>query len=192
MDRESFKILDQGYQEDKQRLIDRKTEEISPGYDEQLKQANQNYIQRLWNIRHSNYTHMERQRIEQQELEAFEARQSAIEAEREEVLQQVIAEDDTQLQMILFEGRMREEVEAQLKAQEEEHETSNQPSTEETSLQSGQHTSNFNEVSGDSADVSDFANVPESETTSSLSGEFADTTQADATPPAKGGEGIEP
>lgn len=186
MDRVGFDILDQGYQEDKKRLIAKMTQEVAPEFDERLRVANQNYVQRLWNIRNSNYTHVERQRLEQQELEAYEARQASIEAEREQEVQDRAAPQDTQLQMLAFEGRMRDEAEAIVVRQENEQ----AQSIEDNPEQEEGRSSTFNAASGDYADVSDFAHVDTDEAASSLSSDFSESAQVDVAPPTKDG-GIE-
>lgn len=192
MDRESFNIIDEGYQQDRQNLLDKEAKAVSPEYDKQLEAANRNYVQRTWNIRNSNYSFAERQRIEQQELEAYKAKQAAINAAKEEELERRIAEKDQQLQKILFNGRMRDEIHAELNAQEKQA-----TQQQEQKLESVQDkpTTDFNNASRDSANVADFENVSTSESDTTLSSDFntsAQSVDAAPTPESGQGPGMEP
>lgn len=114
MDRTEFEIRDQGYQEDRQKLIDDKSADINPAFDQKLQKANASYMERLRVIRNSEYIIEDRNRIEQQELENHNANLAAIEADKEAAINEVIAPDDQKLQEILFGEGGREAAEQRM------------------------------------------------------------------------------
>lgn len=187
MDETEFQILDQGYQEDRQMLIDKKSAEISPAFEQRLQSANAAYAERIWVIRNSDYSQEDRQRIEQQELQIFEANKAEIEGEKEATINEGIAPDDQKLQdLVLGEGGraeaerlMRENMEA---AQEEQQmEAENETEVEAPETENAQDYFNANDF--------DYSQINENHET--LSNDFNDIAP-EGFEPTNPDHGIEP
>ena len=191
MDRTEFELLDQGYQEDRQRYLDEKSAEITPAFDERLQSANAAYVERLRVIRNSEYTIDEQQQIEQQELQIYETNMADIEAEKEAALNEAIAPDDQMLQELVFGEGGREAAERRMLEYEEV-----QAMQEELHPDTETETENEVEtVTAETADTQDYFNTDDfdysdiNEKHASLTDEFNDDKSGP--PPPSAGEGVE-
>ncbi len=114
MDRVEFELLDEGYQEDRQRLIDAASNEITPEFDQRLQNAHASYMERLRIINNAHYSFAERQQLLEQEEVNYQTNLTSIEQEKEDRINDAIFKDDQRLQELIFGEDGRDEAERRM------------------------------------------------------------------------------
>ena len=102
MDKEEFDLLYNGYKKDLQFHLDKVKAEVDPEFDARVQRAVQGHAERINLLRKSDYSVSDLQRLETRELEILNDKKRQIEEDREQAINNRMAEPEQLLEENLF------------------------------------------------------------------------------------------